>query len=207
MQFEDTQIQLIDTPPLHPDHLEPELIGLVRRADLIVILIDLAADPIGQLQDTLAMLEAHHIVQVATQERAPDDMHWTTKPMLFVVNKNDDASSDADFEALCDLFEGECRLLPISARTGRGLDGFRQAVFAALDIIRVYTKPPGKPPDLTAPFVLKRGSTVGDLAGRIHHDILEELKSARVWGTGVHEGQPVGRDHVLHEGDIVELRV
>jgi ribosome-interacting GTPase 1 len=206
MQVEDIQIQLIDTPPLHSDHLEPELIGLIRKADLIVVLLDLAADPIGQLQDTLAMLATQHIIPVAAPERPPDGVHWTTKPMLFVVNKNDDASSDADFEALCDLFEGECRLQPVSAATGRGLDAFRQAVFAALDIIRVYTKPPGKPPDLTAPFVLKRGSTAGDLAGKIHKDILEELKSARVWGTEVHDGQPVGREYVLHEGDIVELR-
>jgi len=50
------------------------------------------------------------------------------------------------------------------------------------------------------------GSTVEDLAARVHRDFLQTLKAARVWGSGVHDGQLVGRDHVLHEGDIVELR-
>jgi ribosome-interacting GTPase 1 len=76
----------------------------------------------------------------------------------------------------------------------------------ALDIIRVYSKPPGKEPDLSAPFPLKRGSTIDDLAGKIHRDLRQHLKSARVWGKEVFDGQPVGRDYVLRDGDIVELR-
>jgi ribosome-interacting GTPase 1 len=207
MQVADVQIQLIDTPPLHPDYLEPELIGLIRKVDLILIVVDLQADAIGQLQDALAMLEQHHILPSAARDHYEDTVHLTFKPMLFVVNKNDTDDFDDDFRVLCELFEGECRLLPASATTGRGLEELKRAIFAALNVIRVYTKPPGKEPDLTAPFVLKRGSSVGDLAGKIHKDFLENLKSARVWGTGVFEGQVVGRDHILQEGDIVELKV
>ena len=81
----------------------------------------------------------------------------------------------------------------------------QQEIFRELKIIRVYSKPPGKPPDHTAPFVLKKGGTVEELAGKVHKDFLSNLKSARVWGTGVHDGQQVGRDHVLHDGDVVEL--
>jgi ribosome-interacting GTPase 1 len=206
MQVADVQIQLIDTPPLHPDHLEPELIGLIRKADLILIVVDLQADAIGQLQDALAMLDQHHILPSVAKDRYEDLARLTFKPMLFVVNKNDDEGSDDDCRALCELFDGKCPLLPVSATTGRGLEGLKQTIFAALGIIRVYTKPPGKEPDLTAPFVLRQGSTVGDLAGKIHKDFLETLKSARVWGEGVFEGQAVARDYVLHEGDIVELR-
>jgi ribosome-interacting GTPase 1 len=206
MQYENVQIQLVDTPPLHPDHLEPELIGLIRKADLIVIVIDLQGDAIGQLQDALAMLEQHHILPLAAREGSPDPTRLTFKPMLFVVNKNDDEHSDDDFQALCELFEGQCDLLPVSALTGRGLEHLKRAIFEALDVIRIYTKPPGKEPDLTAPFVLKRGSTVADLAGKIHKDLLANLKAARVWGKEVFEGQIVGRDYVLREGDVVELR-
>ncbi|NIN67925.1 MAG: TGS domain-containing protein, partial [Anaerolineae bacterium] len=69
-----------------------------------------------------------------------------------------------------------------------------------------YSKPPGKKPDLSAPFVLKKGNTVEDLAGKVHQDFLENLKSARVWGSATYDGQMVGRDHVLADGDVVELR-
>jgi predicted nucleotidyltransferase len=111
------------------------------------------------------------------------------------------------FEVLCELFEEAWPLLPVSATTGPNLERLKQAVFERLEIIRVYSKPPGKEPDLNAPFVLKKGSTVEEFAGKVHQDFLEQLKSARVWGSGVYDGQMVGRDHVLHDGDVVELRI
>ena len=43
------------------------------------------------------------------------------------------------------------------------------------------------------------------LAEIVHRDFAEKLKSARIWGTGVFDGQTVQRDHVLHDRDIVEL--
>ncbi|MCL5997704.1 MAG: TGS domain-containing protein [Chloroflexi bacterium] len=61
--------------------------------------------------------------------------------------------------------------------------------------------------DLNTPFVLKRGATVEELASRVHKDFLEKFKTARVWGSGVFDGQPVGRDYVLQDGDVVELRI
>jgi hypothetical protein len=97
-------------------------------------------------------------------------------------------------------------LLPVSAETGRNLDWLRRAVFDRLEIIRVYSKPPGEEPDLSAPFVMEKGGTVEDFATKVHQDFLQTLKSARIWGEGVYDGQMVGRDHVLHDGDVVELR-
>jgi hypothetical protein len=76
-----------------------------------------------------------------------------------------------------------------------------------LDVIRIYSKEPGKPPDKGKPFVLPRGSTVLDLANTIHHDIAANLKRARIWGNNVYEGQPVPREHVLSDHDIIELHV
>jgi ribosome-interacting GTPase 1 len=206
MQVEAVQVQLVDTPPLHPDHVNPELIGLIRRADLLLVVVDLQGDPIGQLQDAMAMLADRRILPVVERGRHEPEARLSFKPLLVAVNKNDDEASDGDFRALCELFEGECPLLPVSARTGRGLDRLRRAIFDGLDLIRVYSKPPGKEPDLAAPFPLRRGSTVEELAGEIHRDLQRNLRSARVWGKEVFDGQPVGRDYVLHDGDIVELR-
>jgi len=55
--------------------------------------------------------------------------------------------------------------------------------------------------------VLKQGSTVEEFAAKVHQDFAKNLKAARVWGSGDFEGQMVSRDYVLHEGDIVELRI
>jgi ribosome-interacting GTPase 1 len=206
MAVEQVQIQLVDTPPLHPDHPEPELAGLIRRADLVLVVVDLQADPLGQFDDALALLAAQRVLPLADRDRHGSDERAWFKPVLAVANKADDENLDGDFQALCELFEGECPLLPVSARTGRGLDRLRRAIFDALDIVRVYSKPPGKEPDLTAPFPLRRGSTIEDLAGQIHRDLQHHLRSARVWGKEVFDGQPVGRDYELQDGDIVELR-
>jgi ribosome-interacting GTPase 1 len=73
--------------------------------------------------------------------------------------------------------------------------------------MRVYSKPPGKEPDLSTPFILRKGSTIGEFAGKVHQDFVENLKAARVWGSAVYDGQMVGRDYVLHDGDVVELRI
>lgn len=98
-------------------------------------------------------------------------------------------------------------MLPIAAKTGRNLDRLKERIFELLDIIRIDSKPPGQEPDLTAPFILRRGGTVAEFAGQAHRDFLENLATARVWGQGEFDGQPVSRDHVLHDGDVVELRL
>ena len=71
----------------------------------------------------------------------------------------------------------------------------------------MYSKAPGKDPDLTAPFVLKKGSTVEDFAGKVHKDFVQKLKVVKVWGDVVFDGQMVQRDYVLQDGDVVELHI
>jgi ribosome-interacting GTPase 1 len=207
MLVEDVQIQLIDTPPLNRDFVEPELVALIRRSDLILLVVDLQAYPLQQLEDTIAFLQEHRIVPRHLQDQAADEQRLTFIPLLVLVNKNDDESSDEDFEVLRELLEDDWTLLPVSATTGRNLGRLRQVLFEWLEIIRVYSKPPGEKPNLSAPFVLKKGSTVGEFAGKIHQDFSEKLKSVRVWGSAAYDGQMVSRDHVLEDGDVVELRI
>lgn len=207
MPVENVQIQLIDTPPLNEDHVEPHMMDLIRRADLLLLVIDLQAYPLEQIEEAAALLEAQHIAPAHLRDEIGDDLRWRFVPTLVVVNKVDDESLVEDFEVLCELVDDRWPLLPISAETGRGLEAFKWTVYERLGIIRVYSKPPNKEADLTAPFVLKKGSTVEVFAGKVHQDFVKELKSARIWGTDVYDGQMVGRDHELHDGDVVELRV
>ena len=207
MQMEDVQIQLIDTPPLTRDYVEPAFLDLIRRSDLILLVVDLQTYPVEQLEDTVALLEEHRIVPCHLRDRDSAERRLTCKPLLVLVNKYDDESTDELFEIFLELLEGEWPVLPVSATTGRNLERLKRAVFEQLDIIRVYSKPPGQEPDLTVPYIVKKGTTVEELAGKVHKDFLENLKAARVWGSGAFDGQMVPRDHVLHDGDIVELRM
>jgi ribosome-interacting GTPase 1 len=207
MPMENIQIQLIDTPPLNREYMEPQLLELIRRSDLILLVVDLQTDPDGQLEDTIALLEEHRIVPLHRKDRYTEQQGLTFIPLLVLVNKYDDESLDEVFEIFRQLLEGDWPLLPISATTGRNLERLKRAVFDRLEIIRVYSKPPGKKPDLSAPFLMEKGSTVEDFALGVHQDFFQNLKAARVWGSAAFEGQMVGRDHVLDDGDVVELRI
>jgi len=207
MPVEDIQIQLIDTPPLNRDYMEPELLDLIRRADLVLLVVDLQTDPVQQLEEAVVLLVEHHIVPRHLEDRYPQQRGLTFIPFLVLANKCDDEGSDEDFEIFCELLEDGWSLLPLSATTGRNLELLKQAVFERLEIIRIYSKTPGKEPDFAAPFVMKKGGTLEDFAGKIHQDFVANLKVARVWGNGVYDGQPVGRNHVLHDGDVVELHI
>ncbi len=213
MMIEDIQVQLIDTPPLDKEYIKPELMSLIRRADLILLVVDLQTDPVQQLMDTITLLKEHRIIPHRLQDRYTDQKGLTFIPLFVLANKNDDETSDENFDIFCELLkeesgEDECPLLPISATTGRNLERMKQVVFERLEIIRVYSKAPGKDPDLDAPFILKKGSTVEDFAAKVHQDFLQNLKSARVWGSAaLYDGQMVRRDHVLSDGDVVELRI
>jgi ribosome-interacting GTPase 1 len=207
MEAENVQIQLIDTPSLDREHIEGELINLIRRADLILLVVDLQAFPTEQIESTIAFLEERRIAPLRRQEQYVEERGFVFVPLLVVVNKCDDESADEDFAVLRELLEEDWPLIRVSATTGRNFDRLKQTVFERLEIMRVYAKPPGKDADLSRPFVLKKGSTVEEFAGKVHKDFIDNLKAARVWGSATHDGLMVSRDHVLQDGDIVELRI
>ena len=206
MDIQNVQVQLIDTPPLNEEFTDPEMLNLIRRADLILLVVDIQGFPTQQLEDSLAILKRNRILPVPYCDRPFEGCLPTFVPILVLANKCDDERCEEDFEVLCELLEGEWPILPISATTGHHVEQMKQAVFEQLDVVRVFAKPPGKEPDYSAPFILKRGGTVGEFAAKVHQDLARNLKSARVWGSATHDGQMVGRDHVLHDRDVVELR-
>jgi ribosome-interacting GTPase 1 len=207
MEIEDIQIQLVDTPPLSKEHSQPELFDLIRSSDLILIIVDIQSNTFQQLEDSLHLLNQHKINPKQWKEKTNDERKIEFIPVIVIVNKDDDDKFDEDFELFKELNESELPLVPISVANKRNFDTLKNQIFASLEIIRVYSKPPGKEPDLTKPFILKKGNTIEELAGKVHHDFIYNLKTARVWGKNVFDGQMVGRDHILHDKDIVELHL
>ncbi len=206
MRFENIWIQLVDLPAVSAQHVEPWVFDLIRNADLCWIVVD-GRWAIEGLDETLAVLAGRGI------GLRPDDEPLTVRngerivrPALLVVTGLDRLEVASSLDALAALLEGRWPILAVSPVTRAGLDALPRLTFDALGMIRVRTKPPGKPlDDAATPFTLPRGSTVGDLAARIHKDLQASMKFARVWGSGVFDGQTVHRTHVLSDGDIVEV--
>jgi uncharacterized protein len=206
MQFDEIQIQLIDTPPLNPAFVEPGLFDLMRRVGAVLVVLDIQADPLQQLAEADALVEEHGLAPRHREGKYPEESRMIHKPFLVLANKCDGEELDEEYSIFRELIEEPWSVLAVSAETGRNLDLLKRQVFQMMEIIRVFSKAPGKEPDRDAPFVLPKGSTVETFAGRVHRDFLEHLKQARVWGSTEFEGQLVGRDHVLQDRDIVELR-
>lgn len=125
---------------------------------------------------------------------------------MLLANKADLlARVDTELRAFLELTGLRYPAVAVSATTGRGLGEIGPLLFSQLGIVRVYTKVPGRPPDRHRPFTLRRGQTVGNIARLVHKDLARSLKYARVWGKSGFDGQHVGRDHPLFDGDVVEL--
>lgn len=206
MPIENVYLQLVDLPPVVPDATPPWHRALIRRADLLLLVVDLSGDPLDEWATLLAELERMHIAPIAPGGDVPEDAEATHRPALLVATKADQPNA-ADLLELLDLeVNGRLPIIAVSATDGSGLDELRRRALAALDVIRVYTKPPGKPPDRAKPFVLKRGSTIEELADLIHHELREKLKYALLWGaSGKFGGQRISRHHQLEDEDVVEL--
>jgi len=207
MPMENIQIQLVDTPPLNRDFMEPELLDLIRSSDYILLIVDLQTDPVHQLEDSVGILQEHRIMPDHLKELYSEQRGLIFIPFLVLTNKFDDDNFDENFEIFCELLENDWPSIPVSATTGRNLEQLKRMLFERLEIIRVYSKAPGKEPDFKEPFILKKGDTVEDFAGKVHQDFASQLKTARVWGTAVYDGQLVQRDHELSDSDIVELQI
>ncbi|MCI0642113.1 MAG: 50S ribosome-binding GTPase [Gemmataceae bacterium] len=207
MEWEDVKVQLIDTPPITADVMEPYLSSMVRSADAALLMVDLADDdgPFSAqtVIDRLAEVKTH----LGEKPEQQDDLTHVYVKTLLVANKIDCDDAAVRLEVVRELFEKKYPIHVISAEHGQGMEDLRNALYRFLNVIRVYTKQPGKPPDMTSPFTCPAGSTLVEMAALVHRDFSANLKSARIWGTGVFDGQSVSRDHVLHDKDVVELHL
>ena len=206
MPFENIQIQLIDTPPIAPQSFDFVFSNMLRRADAMLIMIDLADDPIAQMEILLDQLQKMR-VEIGKPTAEDEEGIITHKKALIVANKIDLENAQSKFAALQNKYEGQMPLVAISARDKIGLEELKLKIYQMLDIIRVYTKMPGGKPDFHEPIVLDKGSTLEDAAAAVHKDFLARLKYARIWGSGKHDGVMAKRDHILQDGDIIELHV
>ncbi|NHW88180.1 MAG: GTP-binding protein [Archaeoglobales archaeon] len=129
-----------------------------------------------------------------TMERLIDALNGNCVyiPSITVVNK-------------IDIMDVDVNAIKVSATKGINLDLLKEEIYRKLRFIKVYLKPPGEKMS-EKPMILREGARIEDVCRKIHNDFVENFKYARVWGRSVkHEGQRVGLDHVLSDGDVVSI--
>ncbi|MEE8626066.1 MAG: TGS domain-containing protein [Acidiferrobacterales bacterium] len=215
LPYEDIYFQLIDLPPVAAEHPVPWIANTLQPADVCLLVVELG-DPacVDQVMAVHEILAAKGVTMTEKWDQTPSDdgdeeelnpfaIHL---PVLLIATKADLIPALQEelqvFEELADL---RYPAIAVSATTGEGLDQIAPWLFRNLGIVRVYTKPPGRPPDKDRPFTVRRGQTVHDVAVMVHRDLGETLKYARLWRGHEVEGRQVGHDHPVADGDIIEL--
>ncbi len=208
MTFENVQIQLVDTPPLSDHPPEWWLLNIIRRADSLLLVVDLSQDAVAQAEKVIAKLNEKRIGLGQSKGEATDDKDAPVsyKKTIIVGNKADLDDGGRNFQALQSRYGARLPIIAVSA-LGIGLDELKKQIYQVLNVIRVYTKEPGGKPDMAEPIILVRGSTLEMAAASIHKSFAQRMKYARIWGSGKFDGVMVKRDHVLQDGDIIELHL
>ena len=265
MNFEDLQFQLIELPALVPTEegrftFQEGSVDIVRNCDGLVVMVDLGADPVVQLDFILAELARSQVtptrlesnvsvvktraggVQLLTAGRLVgctrgqivsllnsygitnavvrttgditlDDVedvifetNLTYKPTIILANKADLPNAAENCRRLLEKVGSNMEVLVTSCLTRVGLSELGRRLFEKLHIARVYTKEPNAPAPSPEPFIVRRGTTVGELSRLIHSALFRQFKYARVWGKSVsYPGERVGIGHTLSDGDTVEI--
>ena len=206
MLYEDIQIQLVDLPPISRQHMDFWVPNVIRTSNMLLLVFDLSDQAaLEQIDETRAILEEAKLKLVPYK---PTDEHWASvieKRTLFVGTKLDMPGAEETWSVIQELYRGSYNMIAVSAVAGHALTDLKQLIFLSLNIVRIYSKPPGKETDLTRPFTLPKGSTLLQFATAVHRDFAEHLKFARLWGHGKFEGQRINRDYILQDRDIIEL--
>jgi uncharacterized protein len=178
-------VQLVEIPGLIEGASEGRgggraLLGVLRDADAIVLCHDASA-PLDELEKIRRELDASAI----------------ELPTILAATKADEASP-AEIERLTATLP-DLELVAVSVLDEASLDAFREAVWRLTGLVRVFLRD-------EEPVALRPPISVLDVAHTIHHELAESCRGARVWGPSARfEGQRVGRDHLLEDGDTVEI--
>lgn len=160
-----------------PALLTPEFCSLLQLASESVVVFDSTQDFEKQKEEMEKVLEKYFDLK---------------NSVIYVANKIDDTKSNPS------------EYLQISTHTGEGIEELKEKIFEELNLIRVYTKKPGKKKDLPA-LGLKQNATVDDVLELIHKDFRKNFNFARVFNSKKHSGQKVGLDYKLEDGDVIEI--
>lgn len=183
-------VQLVEIPGLIEGATDDRgggraLLGVLRSADAIVYCLRANGEPTDLAKVRLEV-----------------DAAGIDRPSFLAATCADEAD-DADFDRLRVAFP-DIEVLPVSAIDDASLDAFAERIWAMIGLIRIYLRHAGSTDE--QPLALHPPVSVIDVADAVHHELAAEIDGARLWGPSARfDGQRVGRDQMLQDGDIVEL--
>jgi len=191
--------------------IERKFMGAGLRIILTGRLVNCTMRDIEELLKSYRVMDA--VVKIsgeATLDEVEDAIFQSTiyKPAVIVANKIDLEGSEANLKLLESYVGDKLPILAVSCEKRHGLEKLGENLFNVFNIIRVYTKEPNEKKFSKKPFILKKGSTIHDLAKNIHSDFSEKFSYAKVWAKRLVFGpQKVGSSFVLEDGDAAEIHV
>jgi len=158
-----------------PATFDAESMSIVRTCDLVMLLLDATKELDGQLNELTSLLERHGLQE---------------KELVIVENKSDERMPRQG--------------IPVSAKTGDGLQNMKEEIWKRLRLIRIYTKSPnGKA--ATKPLTLPEGSNVEQAVRQVHKTMLKNFRFARVFDKTKFSGRKVGLEYALKDRDVLEI--
>ncbi len=187
--------------------IERKYMGAGLKIITLGRLLDCTPNEVEQLLKSYGINDATVKIQGETTLDDVEDAIFegtVYKPAVIIANKADASDAAEKIEQLKRLSSTEMKILPVSCRTGFGLE----KLGSEMDIIRVYTKEPSEKNPSKKPFTIKKGSTILDLTKKIHSDFYKQFSYAKVWSKRLRfSPQKVGGTFTLQDGDVVEIHM
>jgi ribosome-interacting GTPase 1 len=191
--------------------IERKYMGAGLRIVVFGRLVDCTFKDVEELLKTYHVTDAFvRISGDATLDEVEQAVYENTiyKPTVIVANKVDAKSAERNLKLLKTFVHGKLPILAVSCYRRIGLEKLGEMLFKTLNLMRVYTKEPNERGFSKKPFILKKDSSVYDLAKSIHSDFKENFNYARVWSNRlVFSPQKVGSAFILQDGDSIEIHL
>jgi len=191
--------------------IERKAMGAGLKIVMLGRLIDCTSKDVEQLLKSYRIHDATIKVQGEVSIDHIEDVIFEStayRPAIIIANKADLPNTARRIEQLKSFVREELKIFPVSCKSMSGLEELGSEIFNMLNIIRVYTKEPNERFPSERPFTMRKGSTVLDLARRIHSEFYEQFSYAKVWSKRLRfSPQKVGFSFVLGDGDTVEIHM
>ncbi|MFX0206443.1 MAG: GTPase [Candidatus Hodarchaeota archaeon] len=199
-EFNDLKIQIIDVPGFLDFKADwtigKQIVRVARTCDVILLVIDLSLDINRQYSFLMEQLKNARLLE-------SEDSFYN---MGVIATKGDLPGSKKSFSQLKSITS--LPIHPVTIKSENSFEKLKKYLFNLLEVMRIYTKPPRREADYKHPLICPTGSTVGEVAEKIHKDFLRLFCYARIWGSSVDfPGQRVGLEHELKDTDVVEITI
>jgi len=180
LNYANCNIQIVDLPPVASENFDH---GIVNNTDLILVVVE-KINEIEEIFNSIKRKNAKKII---------------------VFNKIDMYDANTRRKISETLKTKKYNFVLVSTKTNEGLEELKEKIFKSFNIIRIYTRQPGKKED-SVPVIMPPNSTLEQVAEKILHGYSKKMKYAKVWGpSSKFAGQQIGLKHVVKDKDLIEF--